>query len=103
MKRVQVALLMAAGLLGLATQVSAACGRFGTQLECDLGRNRLLSIGTQRAEPSCAPVLGALPLQGCEGLPADGAVPGRTVHLELQNVGADPGLCRKIGNETYCY
>ena len=95
--------LAVAGLLCLATQALASCGWFGTQLECDLGRGQLLSIGTQRAEPACDMVLGAFPLQGCAGLPGDREVRGRTLRFEVQNVGADPGLCRRIGNETYCY
>ena len=93
----------AAGLLVLATQARAACGWFGTQLECDVGRGQL-SLGTQRAaEPACSPAFASLSLvQGCEGV-ADDVVPAGRFRIELQNVGADPGLCRQIGNETYCY
>src|SRR5256885_6118748 len=40
--------LMALVLLGTATEAPAACRRFGTQLECDLGGSQLL-IGTQEA------------------------------------------------------
>ena len=94
--------LAAFALLGLATQSRAACGWFGTQLECDVGR-RLVTIGTQKAAaPGCIRPLGALSLQGCVGLP-DGNARARPVALEVQNVGVNPDLCRRFGNETYCY
>ena len=95
--------LMALGLLGLATQASAACRWFGTQVECDLHGSQL-TIGTQRVpEPTCARAFGRQLLQGCDGLVDDRAPAAWPLRLELQNVGADPGLCRKLGNEIYCY
>jgi len=35
--------------------------------------------------------------------PDDHAASRRPFEIELQDFGADPSLCRKIGNETYCY
>ena len=102
MKRFLLA-LMALGLLGLATQAPAACRWFGTQVECDLGGSQL-TIGTQRVpEPTCARAFGRQLLQGCDGLLDDRALAAWPLRLDLQNVGADPGLCRKLGNEIYCY
>ncbi len=95
--------LMAFGLLGAATAAPAACHWFGTQLECDLGGRQLL-IGTQTAaDPSDATGLRPQPFSGLDGLFGGRAVSEWPLRLEIQNVGTDPGLCRKFGNETYCY
>jgi hypothetical protein len=95
--------LMALGLLGAAPQASAACRWFGSQLECDLGGSQLL-VGTQAsAEPAYAGAVRPQPVQGRDELLDHGAVPERPLRLDLQNVGVDPGSCRRIGNETYCY
>jgi hypothetical protein len=40
---------------------------------------------------------------GESGLREDRAEPWRRFEIDVQDVGADPSLCRKIGNETYCY
>src|SRR2546426_12212948 len=92
--------LMALVLLGAATEAPAACRRFGTQLECDLGGSQLL-IGTQAAP---APPYARAPRpQLLQGGDLDFPPPPRwPFRLELQKAGADPSLCRKIGNETYC-
>ena len=93
--------LMALVLLGAATEAPAACRWFGTQLECDLGGSQLL-IGTQAAPaPAYSSALRPQPLQG--GDVDDRPLPRWPLRLELQNVGVDPSLCRRIGNETYCY
>ena len=96
-----VLVLMALVLLGTATEAPAACRRFGTQLECALGGSQLL-IGTQaEAAPAYA---GAPRPQLLQGGDLDFRPrPRWPFRLELQNVGVDPSLCRKIGNETYCY
>jgi hypothetical protein len=98
--------LMGFGLLAAAPQASAACRWFGTQLECPIGGSQL-SIGTQAAaEPFYANPLRPRGLQGSDGLDElldDRAVSEWPVRLDLQNVGVDPRLCRKVGNETYCY
>jgi hypothetical protein len=95
--------VMALGLLGFTTQAPAACRWFGSQLECDVGGSQLL-IGTQgQPTPRCAGPLRLQPLQGCDGLPENGGTPESPFRLELQNIGTDPSLCRKLGNETYCY
>ena len=93
--------LMALGLFGATPQASAACRWFGTQLECDLGGNQLV-IGTQTAaNPGYATPVRPQPFGS--GLFDGRAIPNRPLRLELQDVGTDPGLCRKFGNETYCY
>src|SRR5438093_539456 len=95
--------LLALGLFGATPEASAACRWFGTQLECDLGGSHVL-IGTQKmAEPAYAGALRLQPLQRSDGLPDASAAPERPFRLDLQNVGVDSGLCRKLGNETYCY
>ena len=101
MRRFALVLLMALCVLGAATRAPAACQRFGTQLECDLGGSQLL-LGTQ-AEPAPS-YAGALRPQMLQGGDVDERpLPRWPFRLELQNVGVDPSLCRRIGNETYCY
>ena len=96
-----VLVLMALVLLGTATEAPAACRWFGTQVECDLGGSQLL-IGTQATPaPAYARSLRPQLLQG--GDPDDRPPSRWPLRLEFQNVGVDPSLCRKIGNETYCY
>jgi hypothetical protein len=94
--------LMIVAALAIAPRVPAACRPFGTQLECDLGANRVV-IGTQAAtQPTCAPSFPILSFAGDDCFPNDPAPP-HELRIELQDVGKDPQLCRKIGNETYCY
>ena len=94
-------LLTALCVLGVATRAPAACREFGTQLECDLGGSQLL-LGTQTAAaPAYDRLLRPQMLQGGD---ADTRPVSRwPLRIELQNVGVDPSLCRRIGNETYCY
>lgn len=94
--------LIVFGVLTTAGPASAACRWFGTQTECDLGKTRVV-LGTQVAEePSYARSFRPQLFQGSGGLP-EHETPAPPFQLELQDVGADPSLCRKIGNETYCY
>jgi len=89
--------------LAVASPASAACRWFGTQLECDLGANRVL-MGTQRAhEPTYAGSLTPQAFRGTDALLVIRPALPRSFQLQLQDIGADPSLCRKIGNETYCY
>ena len=79
--------------------------RVGRPSEADIGQLRegQVLIGTQKmAEPAYAGALRPQPLQRSDELDAS-AAPERPFRLDLQNVGVDPGLCRKLGNETYCY
>jgi len=97
-------MLLIAGVLAIAPRPAAACRWFGTQLECDVRGNRVV-IGTQADdEPTYAKSF-AMPLfHDDRGFPGDhDAASGRPLDVRLQDVGADPSLCRKIGNETYCY
>jgi hypothetical protein len=95
--------LVALGLLGVSPRAWASCRWFGTQLECELGGRPLL-IGTQAAaEPSYARAFRAQPLHGGGGLFDERPASSRPFRLELQNVGTDPGLCWRFGNETYCH
>ena|SRR5689334_5120937 len=94
--------LAIAAVLAIAARAPAACRPVGTQLECDVGSNRVV-IGTQAAaRPSCAPSFSVLSFAGDVCLPNEPA-PAREPRIQLQDVGTDPQLCRKIGNETYCY
>jgi hypothetical protein len=95
---------MLLGVLIAASPVSAACGWFGTQLECDLA-GRQVVVGTQTAdEPTYARSLHLQALQGhAEGILDERDTSRSPFRVELQNVGRDPSLCRTIGNETYCY
>jgi hypothetical protein len=97
------AVLIMVGMLAAASGASAACRWFGTQLECDVGASRVL-IGTQTAEePTHARPFPILPFRGERGLPDRYAASRFPLEIDLQDYGADPGLCRKIGNEIYCY
>ncbi len=91
------------GMLVGAAPAGAACERFGTQLDCAIG-GRQVVIGTQAANepthgtPSFRP-------QGFHGngrLLA-GRLATTPLRIELQDVGVDASLCRRIGNEGYCY
>jgi len=95
--------LMAAGFLAGATGASAACSRYGTQIECQVDGRRVV-IGTQRAaEPRYAgnfhPQMlggGAAPLGSRTGSPWP-------FQINIQNFGQDASYCKRLGNETYCY
>jgi hypothetical protein len=101
MKTFSTLLVLAA--LAAAAPASAACRAFGTQIECDLGNGRI-ALGTQTAaEPGYAGSIRPQPFHGSSELLAERPALGRPLQLDLQNVGADPRLCRRIGNETYCY
>jgi hypothetical protein len=95
--------LTLAGALAAAPRASAACQWFGTQLECHLGASRVV-IGTQTAEePTRAH---ALPIQSFHGdgtFPDMHAAPRHPFEIEVQDFGRDSTLCRRIGNEVYCY
>jgi len=95
--------LLALGLLGAVPHASAGCRWFGSQLDCEVGGSQLV-IGTQAvAAPTSPGILGQQPLQGGVGLLEDRAFPEWSFRVNLQNVGRNPGDCRKFGNETYCY
>jgi len=95
--------LIMVGVLAVAAHASAACRWFGTQLECGVGTGKVV-IGTQAAyEPTCARSFPIHSFQGGTGFREDRAAPWRRFEIDLQHVSADPSLCRKIGNETYCY
>jgi hypothetical protein len=95
--------VMALGLLAAATPSSAGCRWFGTQLQCDLRGNQVL-IGTQAEdEPAYLRPFRPAGLHGGGALLPDRVAPDRPFRVDLQDVGADPRLCREIGNETYCY
>jgi len=95
--------LLALGLLSAAANAPAACRSFGTQVVCALGGSQL-SIGTQTAvEPTYATTVRPLPFNGSPALLDNSTLLGRPFRLELQNIGVEPDLCRKIGNEAYCY
>jgi hypothetical protein len=95
--------LIMMSVLAAASQASALCRWFGTQLECGSGATRVV-IGTQTAlEPTYLRSFPIQALHGDSGLREDRATPGRPLAIDVQNVGADPSLCRTIGNETYCH
>ena len=96
--------LMMVGVLAVAAPAaSEACRWLGTQLECELGERRMV-LGTQAADgPSHARSFPVLSFNGDGGLAEADAASRARLEIDLQNFGADPRLCRKIGNETYCY
>jgi hypothetical protein len=95
-------LLIVLGVLAGPVRAGAACHWFGTQLDCRVGDSRLV-IGSQTADPTrSATSLRPQTLQGDGGLLARRPAPA-AIGLSLQDVGTDPSLCRRIGNEGYCY
>ena len=95
--------LIMVGVLVVAAHASAACRWFGTQLECSAGTSRVV-IGTQAAhEPTYTRSFPIHSFQGGSGLREDRAAHWRWFEIDLQHVSPDASLCRKIGNETYCY
>ena len=95
--------LIMVSVLASAPRASAACRWFGTQLDCEVGASRVV-IGTQAAErPSYARSFPILSFHRDRGFADDGAASRHPLEIELQDFGADPRSCRKIGNETYCY
>jgi hypothetical protein len=99
----QFGLLVVIAVLGVAPQASAACRRFGTQLQCHVGSSRVV-IGTQAAEePRPARALPVQSFHGGRGFGDDAVASARSFQIQVQNFAGDPALCRKIGNETYCY
>ena len=96
-------LLIMVGAFAAAPRASAACRWFGTQLECNVGKSRLL-IGTQAAEkPTLARSFPIRWLHVDGGFPDDHVASRHPFVVEIQDFGAEPSLCRRIGNETYCY
>ena len=69
----------------------------------NLGSSEVV-FGTQVADdPAYATSVRASPFHD-QGHLLDGRAPAATpFRLELQNVGVDPTLCRRFGNESYCY
>lgn len=96
--------LVLLGVLAGAWPAGATCGWFGSQLECDLGTRQMV-IGTQVADdPSHAGTsLRPQSFHASSTLLRGRPEPAEPFVLGLQNIGTDPSLCRKIGNETYCY
>ena len=95
-------MLLMTAALAIAPRGSAACRPFGTQLECDVETSRVV-IGTQTgAQPTRSPSFPCFSFAGDECFRNDPAPP-RALQVQLQDIGTDPQLCRKIGNETYCY
>jgi hypothetical protein len=96
-------ILIVAGLIG-ASSAHARCGIFGTQLECGLGAGEVV-MGTQIAdEPRHADTpVRYHSLQGSARPFMERLRLADRVRIEVQDIGTDPSLCRRIGNEGYCY
>jgi hypothetical protein len=94
---------MVLAFLAAASQASAACGWFGTQLECGVGSTDVV-IGTQALDDP-----GTMPrpqsFMGGSRLLDDRGPSATPPKLQLQNFGNERGSCREIenANETYCY
>ena len=96
-----------AGLLAViaATPAAAApCEWFGTRLDCPFASTDVV-IGTQTSEdPRRTSSFVPFSFQGGGGdwVKADTSSAGRW-RVEVQDIGKDPRLCRRIGGERYCY
>jgi hypothetical protein len=94
--------VLAFALLAGGRSADAACGWFGTQLECALGSAGVV-IGTQTAaDPAYATSVRPWSFGGDDHL-LDDRRPTTPFGLQLQDIGTDPTLCHRFGNETYCY
>src|SRR5690242_5730341 len=101
MNRLRILTMIA--LICAAPGTSAACRWFGTQLECDFPTGRVM-VGTQAAaEPTYGTSIPIHAFGAGRGLPGERAASRHALDIQVQDVGADPSLCRTIGNETYCY
>jgi hypothetical protein len=90
-------------LLAGAPSAYATCGWFGTQLECSLGSSDVV-FGAQVADdPAYATSVRPSPFHNQGDLLDGPAASPAPFRLELQNVGVDPTLCRRFGDESYCY
>jgi hypothetical protein len=100
----QVRALVVVGVMLLSAPASALCRPFGTQIECE-GRESRVVIGTQAArKPAYTRSFWPQPFHGGGGGLGDRrAATDRPVQVDVQDIGTDPSLCRRIGNETYCY
>jgi len=98
-----VLVLTMVSVLSAASNASAACRWFGTQLDPRSQASRVV-IGTQATDrPTYSKSLRPPPSDGTDRVQDDRAAPGLPFALELQDIGADPSLCQNnIGNETYC-
>jgi hypothetical protein len=102
-RRLLLPALAVVGVLLIGAPVSAVCRPFGTQVECE-GRMSRLVLGTQTSRaPTYARSLRPQAFQGSWRLGDGRAALERPLQLDLQDIGTDPNLCRRIGNETYCY
>jgi hypothetical protein len=85
----------------------AACRFFGTQLDCDLGANRVV-IGTQAADEPKYEKSPPPPPQpfGIDRPQDDGVSRALPFELELQDIDPSPGtdlsVCRGNEDEIYC-
>jgi hypothetical protein len=90
-------------VLGAPLQAMAMCRRYGTQLECAFGGGQLV-VGTQRAaDPSYTGEFRPQTFQATRRVFDGRARLDGPFRIELQNVARDPGLCWKLGDETYCH
>ena len=88
--------------LAAASTAGASCREVGTQVHCTLGSSDLV-LGTQTADEPAFGGLPVFPLQG-GGEPVDRRPAfSPPFRVELQNVGIDPRLCWRFGDETYCH
>jgi hypothetical protein len=81
----------------------AGCEWYGTQLDCAIAGRRVV-IGTQAADEPRYTTLpfDPQPFQGNARL-LDDRPRSEPSRIEIQDIGRDPSLCRRIGDETYCY
>src|SRR6185369_1053955 len=83
--------------------VLAACDFYGSQLRCVTDGRRVV-LGTQVDETPGETT--SLPLHALQGGPvfADSRLASRPqVDIHLQDFGDHPSMCKRYGDETYCY
>jgi hypothetical protein len=103
MKRFPALAILAVVVAWSSAPVLAACRLYGSQLRCDTEGRRVV-IGTQVNEAPGEAT--SLPLHALQGGPAfaDPRSPSRPlVDIHLQDFSGDPSMCKRYGDETYCY
>jgi hypothetical protein len=103
MKRLLALAIFGVVLAWSSPPVLAACRLYGSQLRCDTEGRRVV-IGTQVDQAPGAAM--SLPLHALQGGPAfadplSGSRPH--VDIQLQDFSGDPSMCKRYGDETYCY
>ena len=103
MKRFPALAILGVVVAWSSSPVLAACRLYGSQLRCVTDGRRVV-IGTQLDQTPGESTF--LPLNALQGAPAFADVHSVSrphVDIHLQDFSGDPSMCKRYGDETYCY